>query len=83
MISRPVQADIGFFTKSPGLVDEEAVAPEDVDVLGLADEMRLVRHDDRHQPAGFGEGDQAALAGHVAGEVPDDAEEGRDRAGSW
>ena len=43
MISRPVQADIGFFTKLPGPVDEQAVAPEHADVVGLADEMRLMR----------------------------------------
>jgi len=51
-----------------GLVDKEAIAPEYADVFGLADKMRLVRDHDRGQPARVREGDEAALAGRIAGE---------------
>lgn len=37
---------------------EEPVAPEDLDVRWLVEEMRLVRDDDRHKPIAVFEGDQ-------------------------
>ena len=41
MISRPVQADIGFLTKFPGLVGEQTVTPDHAHMIFLPDEVRL------------------------------------------
>ena len=48
------------------LVRKEAVAPQDLNVERLGDEVRLVRDDDAHEPVAVGEGRQRARAGLVA-----------------
>lgn len=43
-------------------------------MLGLADEMWLVRDDDRREPVGFWKGDQTAFTANIAGEFANQAE---------
>ena len=59
------------------VIDKQAVPPEDAHVLGLSDKVRLLRQYDRGQPTGIREGDQSALSGHVAREIPNQMKEGR------
>jgi len=77
MISRPVQAAIGFSTKLPGASLNSPVSPQHVDALGLAEEMRLMRHDDRHQPVRLRECDQTAFAENIGGQVANPLEHSR------
>lgn len=56
---------------------EEAVAPEDLDVGGLMQEVRLLRDDDAHEPGAVLEGDERAGAGHVAAPGGQAVEKGR------
>ena len=65
-----------LFHKVSGLVDGEPVAPEDVHVVGLSDEMRLIWQYNRQEPGRVHEGDQAPFARHVTGRVHHDPEEG-------
>ena len=58
------------------LVDEQAVAPQGVGVGRHIGEMRLIGHDDRHQPLRLEEGHQRAGARLVAGELDDAVEQG-------
>ena len=58
------------------LVDIETIAPEDLHLLGLADEVRLMRQHDRGEPVRLRKGDQAAFARHVTREIAHKMEEG-------
>ena len=67
----------GLVDEIPVLGREEAVAPQDLDVGRLGDEVRLVRDDDAHEPVAVGEGRQRACAGLVARQRGDLLEEFR------
>jgi len=51
----------------PGAIRIQRVAPKDPRVLGLIQEVRLVRQHDRHQPSGILESDQSTGTGRIAG----------------
>ena len=53
----------------------QAIAPEDFDIFGLSDKVRLMRQHDRGQPRRIGEGDQSAFPGNVTGEIREQSEE--------
>ena len=53
----------------------EPVAPKDLHISGLVDEMRLVRDHDAHAPIAVLEGGESACAGFVAGEFSEVLEE--------
>jgi hypothetical protein len=72
-----VQAAIDFSTKLPGASPNSPVSPQHVDALGLAEEMRLMRHDDRHQPVRLRECDQTAFAENIGGQVANPLEHSR------
>lgn len=57
----------GFLDEVAGARGEEGVAPEDLDVRGLGDEVGLVRDDDAEEPVAVFEGDEGAGAGGVVG----------------
>lgn len=59
----------------PGLINKETVTPEDIDVIRLIDEVRLMRQDNRGEPTRFREGDKAAFARSIAGQFLDGVEE--------
>ena len=58
----------GFVDEVSGCSGGEAVAPEDLDGLGLGAEVRLVRDDDGEEPVAVGECGEGAGAGSVFGE---------------
>jgi hypothetical protein len=60
-----------------GGVDQQAIPPKHTHIFALADEVWLVGYDDRGKPPRFGKGDQTALPGNIACQVPDDAQQGR------
>lgn len=59
------------------LIDERSVAPQGVEVLGLAGEVRLMRHHDRYQPTRVLQRQQRAGARQVPGELLDPVQEQR------
>src|SRR5208337_2769875 len=59
-----------------GHIDKEAIAPKDVDVRWLPDEMRLVSQYDGSQPTRLGKGDEPAFSRDIAGAIPDEVKEG-------
>lgn len=74
--------DLGAGAGGHGLLDVvargggvEAVAPEDLDVGGLGEEVGLVGDDDAEAPGAVFEGGEGAGAGGVAGELGEVGEE--------
>ena len=74
-VAEELGEDVGAGAERHGLVDEvaaagreEAVAPEDLDVVGLVEEVRLVRDYDAHEPVAVAERHERARACLVAGE---------------
>ncbi len=77
MISRPVHADIGFFTKSPGLSTKSPIAPKDVYIGWLPNKVRLVgQHDRRQLQLDSGKVMRPPSPGNIPGEIPDEVKEG-------
>ena len=65
----------GLLHEIAGYVDEQSIAPEDLDSLWLANEMWLMGQHDRCQPTGLRESDEPAFSRYVARQIPDQFEE--------